>query len=224
MPLYQLLLIILAFSGLVLGALMLTWRSPAADAIRIRPEAERRLVGPKVAVRMALNSLFSGALIFAICLGFYQYLFYDTAPSAWWRYPLEGFLLLLVYDFLYYFLHRFPFHMLGPLQKVHAVHHMARYPIAIDSLYLHPVENFLGLALLMFCVFLVGPIHIYSFAGAFFIYSQLNIFVHSGLDLKGPLRYFGYIARKHDHHHKSMRGKNFASLTPLPDILFGTAE
>jgi sterol desaturase/sphingolipid hydroxylase (fatty acid hydroxylase superfamily) len=223
MPLYQLLILILMFSGLVLGGLMLTWRSKAADAIRIRPEPERKLVGTRVAIRMALNSLFSSALIFGICLGLYEHLFYEAMP-VWWRFPLEAIGLLFVYDFLYYFLHRYPFHEFGPLRRVHAIHHTARYPIAIDSLFLHPVENFLGLALLMSCVFLVGPIHIYSFAAAFFVYSQLNIFVHSGLAFSGPLAYFGFIARKHDHHHKSMRGMNFASLTPLPDIIFGTAE
>jgi len=33
-----------------------------------------------------------------------------------------------------------------------------------------------------------------------------------------------YLARKHDIHHTSMRGGNFASITPVCDILFGTAE
>ena len=132
--------------------------------------------------------------------------------------------MLVVYDFAYYFMHRFPFHEWEWAKKVHAVHHVAKFPTAIDSLYLHPVENFLGIALLMTCVWAVGPIHVYSFAALFFVYSQLNIAVHCGLHLNGPLWYFGLLARKHDHHHHSMRAGNFASITPIPDILFGTAE
>ncbi|MBC7171741.1 MAG: sterol desaturase family protein [Polyangiaceae bacterium] len=101
------------------------------------------------------------------------------------------------------------------------MHHVAKHPIAIDSLYLHPVENFLGLALLHICVWAVGPVSLYAYGGLLFVYTQLNIIVHAGLDLPGPL---GHIARKHDKHHASMRAGNYASITPLPDLIFGTAD
>jgi sterol desaturase/sphingolipid hydroxylase (fatty acid hydroxylase superfamily) len=71
----------------------------------------------------------------------------------------------------------------------------------------------------------VGPVNIYTFAGVFVIYSCLNILNHTGLDLPFfPFRTLSYLARKHDGHHISMRSGNYASITPLFDRLFGTAE
>jgi sterol desaturase/sphingolipid hydroxylase (fatty acid hydroxylase superfamily) len=100
-----------------------------------------------------------------------------------------------------------------------------RHPNAFDALYLHPVETFLGLALLIACTWLLGPVHIATFAGVFFVYSALNIIVHCGLDFHfPPFLALSYLARKHDIHHTSMKGGNFASITPIWDILFGTAE
>jgi sterol desaturase/sphingolipid hydroxylase (fatty acid hydroxylase superfamily) len=223
MPLYLMLIIVLLISGLTMAAYMIAFNSQASKASRIREEPVRKLTGMNVHIRMALNSMLSAAFFMGVCLGLESRLFYD-APAAWWRYPLEAVGVLVVYDFAYYFLHRFPFHEWDVLKRVHAVHHVAKFPTAIDSLYLHPVENIAGIALLMACTWLVGPISIYSFAALFFVYSQLNIAVHCGLDLKGPLAYFGLLARKHDHHHHSMRAGNFASITPIPDILFGTAQ
>src|SRR5262249_27457606 len=130
--------------------------------------------------------------------------------------------ILTVYDLLYYLMHRYLFHGWSVLKRVHAVHHRARQPTAIDSLFLNPIEGFLGLALLMFCTWLIGPVHIYTFAGCFFVFSWLNIIVHAGVDL--PVPYCGMLARKHGIHHSDMRNGNYASLSPLPDKLFGTAE
>jgi sterol desaturase/sphingolipid hydroxylase (fatty acid hydroxylase superfamily) len=77
----------------------------------------------------------------------------------------------------------------------------------------------------MLCTLLVGPVNIYSFAGVFLVYSVLNILNHAGLDLLFfPFRTITHLSRKHDRHHVSMRSGNFASITPLFDLLFGTAE
>jgi sterol desaturase/sphingolipid hydroxylase (fatty acid hydroxylase superfamily) len=230
MPFYLLLLIIVSLSGLTMVAMALAYRSPAGVSWRLRPgpapgasllptSVSRRAY----AVRTALNAIFSGGLVFALVYATYDQVFYEAAP-AWWRSPVEALAILVVYDFLYYLLHRYPFHQWGYLKRVHAVHHRAKRPNAVDSLFLHPVENFLGLALLMSCTWLVGPVHLYSFAAAFFVYSQINVIVHGGLDLPRPLRFLGAMARKHDRHHQSMRAGNYASITPLPDLVFRTAE
>jgi sterol desaturase/sphingolipid hydroxylase (fatty acid hydroxylase superfamily) len=219
MPLYVLLLLTLAFSGVFMGALVLAFRSPRSKPLRIREEKGRKLNGRAFYARTMLNALFSGAMVFGFAYGLYPHLFYEATPP-WWRVPLEAVGVLLVYDFVYYLMHRFPFHRWSALKRVHAVHHKAKHPTALDSLYLHPVENVLGLALLTACTWAIGPVHVYSYAAAFFVYSQLNIAVHCGLDL--PL--LGSMSRKHDKHHASMRAGNYASLTPLPDLLFGTLE
>jgi sterol desaturase/sphingolipid hydroxylase (fatty acid hydroxylase superfamily) len=229
-PFYLLLLIIVFLSGLTMVALAVAYRSPAGVPLRLRPgPAPGQPVLPASVTRRAyvlrtgLTAIFSGGLVFALVYAVHDFVFYESA-AAWWRYPLEAVGILLVYDFLYYLLHRYPFHQWGYLKRVHAVHHRAKRPNAIDSLFLHPVENFLGLALLMTCTWLVGPVHVYSFAAAFLVYSQLNVIVHGGLHLPGPLRFLGAMARKHDRHHQSMRAGNYASITPLPDLVFRTAE
>ena len=130
-----------------------------------------------------------------------------------------------LYDFLYYFMHRFLFHEWKLLRPVHTVHHTNKFPTAFESLYLHPLENAMGLGLLMICTAIVGPVSLPAFGVIFAVYSLLNLVIHSGLDFKRPgLRAFGYMARKHARHHASMRAGHYASITPLPDILFDTYE
>jgi sterol desaturase/sphingolipid hydroxylase (fatty acid hydroxylase superfamily) len=64
-----------------------------------------------------------------------------------------------------------------------------------------------------------------SFAVLVIVYSYLNIVIHCGLHLRSFwLRPFGFMARKHDRHHQHMKAGNFASITPIPDLLFGTYE
>ncbi|MFO0762176.1 MAG: sterol desaturase family protein [Byssovorax sp.] len=210
---------ILASSGLCLGLCSLAYAK--LPARRIRDEDGRKLKGPAYVTRLFLIMIFSTSLVYAAIVPLAGRLFYDR-PIPWWRGAGEVLAILVVYDFLYYFLHRYPFHQWGYLKRVHAVHHKARYPIAIDSLYLHPVENFLGLALLLFCTWLIGPVNLYAFGVCFFVYSWLNIIVHAGVDLGVP--YLRTLSRKHDIHHQTMRAGNFASLSPLPDMIFGTTE
>ncbi|MFW5877448.1 MAG: sterol desaturase family protein [Myxococcota bacterium] len=223
MTLFVILLVCVSLSGLTMVALAVAYGRPAIAGWRLREAPARKLGGRSYVVRTTANAMFSGSLVFLLAFALRDHVFYEAAP-AWWRYPLEAVAVLVVYDFLYYLLHRYPFHQWNVLKRVHAVHHRAKVPTAIDSLFLHPVENLLGLMLLMFCTWLVGPVHLYSFAAAFFVYSQLNVIVHGGLDLPRPLRPLGAMARKHDRHHQSMRAGNYASITPLPDVLFGTAE
>ncbi len=114
---------------------------------------------------------------------------------------------------------------MGWLKKVHAVHHVVRAPTAIESLYLHPLETFLGQFLLTIVGCAFGPLDPVTWGLVLLVHSNLNIIVHAGLDIPVfGLRSLSGLARKHAAHHISMRGGNFASLTPLWDVLFGTAE
>ena len=216
--------IVLALSGGLLIGLTLLFRMPVTANHRIREEPVRPLKGPEFWRIAVFNSVLSISMVYGLTYLLYAFLFYEEAVSAW-RMLLEGVGILITYDFVYYLVHRYPFHQWNLLKKVHAVHHTVRYPTAYDSLYMHPLENAIGLLLLMLCTFLVGPVSIYSFAGVFVVYSFLNILNHAGLDLPFfPFRTLTYLARKHDRHHVSMRSENFASITPLFDHLFGTAE
>jgi sterol desaturase/sphingolipid hydroxylase (fatty acid hydroxylase superfamily) len=224
MSLFVMLSIVLALSGGLLIGLTLLFRMPVTDDHRIREEPVRTPKDPKFWRTAVFNSVLSISMVYGLTYLLYAFLFYEEAASPW-RMLLEGVGILITYDFAYYLVHRYPFHQWDMLKRVHAVHHTVRYPAAYDSLYMHPLENAIGLALLMLCTFLVGPVSIYSFAGVFIVYSSLNILNHAGLDLPFfPFRTLTALARKHDQHHVSMRSGNYASITPLFDLLFGTAE
>jgi sterol desaturase/sphingolipid hydroxylase (fatty acid hydroxylase superfamily) len=144
-------------------------------------------------------------------------------PVSWWKILGQVALVLVVYDFTYYFLHRL-MHVKKVMRWVHGVHHKARNPSALESTYLDPIEMFAGVALFYGCACAVGPLHLYAFAIVFFIYSALNILVHSGLELGWfGFRPFDFLAKKHHVHHMVDFGKNYSSLTPLPDLFFGTS-
>lgn len=224
MALHWMLLLVLLLSGVLLLAAKLAYHWPRLAAARIRPEPNRKLRGARLYRRVFANMMFSGALVFVLAHGTYPWLIAE-GPLHWGRLLLHATLILLTYDFFYYLMHRFAFHEWPLLRKVHVVHHAVRHPHAVDSLYLHPVETFLGIALLISCSVLIGPVHPATFCLVFAVYSFLNILVHSGLDLPFfPFRALSYLARKHDVHHTSMKGGNYASLTPIFDKLFGTAE
>lgn len=210
---------VLASSGLCMALCALAYRKMPER--RIREEKQRTLEGPAFLARCAGNAAFTVAVVYAYAFLLDERLFYEH-DTPLWRGAAEAVGILAVYDVLYYLMHRFPFHQWSVLKRVHAVHHRARSPIALDSLFLHPVEGLLGLTLLVLCTWIVGPVHVYAFGVCFFVYSWLNIIIHAGVAL--PVPYFGMLARKHHTHHASMKGGNYASITPLPDILFGTAE
>jgi sterol desaturase/sphingolipid hydroxylase (fatty acid hydroxylase superfamily) len=224
MALHWMLVVVLLLSGVLLLVTKLAYHWPPLASARIHPEPERKLRGARLYPRVFGNMLFSGALVFVLAYATYPWLI-AAGELRWGQMLWQAAVILLLYDFLYYLMHRFAFHEWPLLRKVHVVHHVVRHPHAVDSLYLHPAETTLGLVLLMVCCLVVGPVHAATFAIVFAVYSFLNILVHSGLDIPiFGLRALGYLARKHDLHHTSMKGGNYASLTPIFDKLFGTAE
>lgn len=213
-----------ASAGLAIAALLVVYRSQKAQRYLISDDPHRSKSDRELYWRAALNSAVSITLIFSAMFGLADYLYYDRAIPAW-RYVLEAVTVILIYDFGYYFMHRYPFHEWKILRGVHSVHHAARNPRVIDSLLLHPVETVLGLGLFFGSVALVGGVHIYTLGALFITYTAFNILNHAGVDVpRFPLKTLGILAAKHDRHHHSMRSGNYASITPLPDIIFGTVE
>ena len=57
----------------------------------------------------------------------------------------------------------------------------------------------------------------------FVFYTVFNVLNHAGVNVpRFPLKTLGVLAVKHDRHHHSMLSGNYASITPLPDIVFRT--
>ena len=224
MKVLYVILVSYASAGLAQAALMYAYRSKGARKYMISDDAHRSKTDRELHWRVALNITVSVTLIFSVMFGLGDYLYYDHAAPAW-RFALEAVTVVLIYDFGYYFMHRYPFHEWKLLRGVHSVHHAARNPRQIDSLLLHPVETVLGLGLFFGSVALVGGVHIYTLGAIFTAYTALNILNHAGIDVPHfPFKTLGVLAAKHDRHHHSMLSGNYASITPLPDIIFGTVE
>lgn len=211
-------------AGLAQAVLQWTYRSKRAEKFLISDDPHRSVTQRELYWRAALNITVSVTLIFSLMFGLGEYLYYDHAIPVW-RFALEAVTVVLIYDFGYYFMHRYLFHEWKILRGVHSVHHAARNPRYVDSLLLHPVETVMGLSLFFGSVALVGGVHLYTLGIVFATYTGLNILNHAGVDVPHfPFKTLGVLAAKHDRHHHSMISGNYASITPLPDIIFGTVE
>lgn len=152
--------------------------------------------------------------------------------QPWWRVLVDIFVILMVYDFFYYWMHRSLFHGQGYFRMVHAVHHQARKPTltSLDSLLLHPMEAFLGIGLYMvvtsvYCFALGVQMHVATVILTTIIYTQINQINHVKMDLPFfPFRYLNWAAHRHSLHHIDMHRGNYATITLLFDRLFGTYE
>ena len=154
-------------------------------------------------------------------------------PQPWWEILLDIFVILMVYDFFYYVVHRFLFHdggfMGGPLIWVHAVHHQQNNPCRQDSSYIHPIEVAMGLGLYAVCIFflsrLMGSFHVATIVITWIAFSEINLHNH---DLwksdRFPFKYLNYMSVMHHYHHARFTSGNFASISLFYDWLFGTYD
>lgn len=211
------------------SGLLLTWSSWAFAHFPLERKLHNQqnppvMQGAAFRKTAVINSMLSTSIIFGfVGLVGTRLIHTDTVPA--WRIAVEFLRALLVYDFLYYFLHRYVFHEVKYFVRAHSVHHTGKYPTAIDSLWIHPAETLAGMVVLLLSLVLTGPLHLWSFGLFLLAYTHLNITVHWGLRLRSfPLNLISFMSKQHDIHHKSMRSGNYASITPLPDWLFGTAR
>jgi sterol desaturase/sphingolipid hydroxylase (fatty acid hydroxylase superfamily) len=223
MALHLILIPVLVASAVLELALFFLYCSRTSDAYKIYPPKTKDY--RRIAKLVLPNSALSGAMVVGLSYwGLGGRLIHEAETDAL-DFALDVVLTLGLYDLLYYCLHRFLFHEWKLLREVHVRHHTVKFPTAIESLYVHPIENMLGVGLLMLCLALVGPVSLPAYAVILASYSWLNIVIHSGLDFRAAwLRPIAFMVRKHARHHSSMRAGNYASITPLPDILFRTHE
>lgn len=146
-----------------------------------------------------------------------------------WDIALDLFLILMIYDLLYYLMHRFLFHGKGYFRRVHAVHHQARSPTSLDSLLLHPMEAFLGIALFVVTTggyaLAAGSISVITLVLGNIVYSQINTFNHVRFAPDYfPFKLLHWISAKHAVHHIDMHKGNYATITLFYDKIFGTLD
>lgn len=208
--------------AVLLGFLSWAYRSPRFRAYHIRAPMPPRVSQNNYRWTVATTGLLSMSSTVVLIYGLAPWTMH-TDPTPAWLIAIQGVGVLLVYDFAYYFLHRL-LHVKKLMPFVHEVHHKVRVPSALESLYLSPIEMLAGLLLLMATIAALGPIHWIAFVGVFFVYSTLHIVIHSGMSFPHPVfRVLNYLTLKHHKHHLNKHGHNFASVTPLPDLIFGTS-
>ena len=190
------------------------------DAVRRAEFKEPWVVESGKKTGFVLNALFAlGVLPF----------FMTVHALPLWRVAIDIVAILMIYDFYYYLTHRFAFHGVGWLKRVHGVHHQALNPVAIDSFYVHPVETAIGIALFFAGILswglFIGPIHVASILVCYLAFVYINTFNHIHFDLnKFPFKTLHYAVAKHHVHHVHMRMGNYATLTMFYDYLFGTLD
>jgi len=153
----------------------------------------------------------------------------DLAPRPIGRQLVDILLVLMIFDFFYYWTHRSLFHGRA-LRRIHALHHRAHTPTHIDAFYVHPLETAIGLLLFLGSIPLVAalrgaPLNAFSMAVATLIFTQWNTINHTFVHLpRFPFRTLDRITSLHAAHHVDMNRGNYATLTMLYDRLFGTLE
>lgn len=177
-----------------------------------------KLKAPMIAINYALPWIMYG--------GFFYFLgnhtIYAGIPSAP-RLIYQSLGSIVLYDFLYYFLHRAMHTRLG-MRMIHGVHHKVRYVTAESGSYLHPMETFAGTALFLGSVVIVGPVSGASFLIANLLFTVINIWVHSNFVFESRwATLLNFWTRTHDVHHYYYRN-NYSSIFPFWDQMFGTHE
>jgi sterol desaturase/sphingolipid hydroxylase (fatty acid hydroxylase superfamily) len=169
-----------------------------------------------VAVTLSPLLLFTGA-------GSFENLLQGFGPLG--RQPRldQAVQMIILIDFTGYWLHR-AFHS-RRLWPFHAIHHSSVDLDWLSAARVHPVNDIVNKAIQAAIVVTLG----YSpllLAGALPFFTFYAIFQHANVSWDfGPLRKVFASPRFHRRHHTSAeegQDKNFASLLPLWDILFGT--
>lgn len=175
-----------------------------------------------------MNRRWGGAFFVVIFTAIIPFVIsFESMP--WWQFFIDSFVILMVYDFIYYITHRFLFHDGGPLVWMHAVHHQMRNPCRMDASYIHPLEVAIGLGEYMGTVvllsFFMGDFHLYTLLFTWMVFSEVNQHNHDRQESdKFPFKYLKYAADMHHVHHSRFTSGNYATISLLYDWMFGTLD
>lgn len=210
------LLIIYLMAGAVMAIFTAIAQSPKYKQYRINDPAKRPVL-VNWSRTTKIGSLVSAFFFITLSLLLGQFLYSDLAAFTLW----QPFLALFLYDFLYMWYHRM-LHIKWFMRKIHGVHHRARYPIAQESVYFHILESLGALTILLFSIWVFGPLHPIAFLIVFFFYAMANILIHTNLVFPSKWAWLlNYWAVRHAYHHTEL-DKNYSSIFLTFDRLFRT--
>lgn len=139
--------------------------------------------------------------------------------QAWWLQMIE---VIVLSDFLIYWAHRLQ-HKVGFLWRFHAVHHSAEHLDWLAAHREHPLDSIYTVGIINLPAFLLG-FDLATIEGLIAFRGIWAIYIHSNVRLPiGPIRMLiGAPELHHWHHDKDRQAGNYANISPLMDIIFGT--
>ena len=213
--------------GLTLAGYVLLFR-PLETAFAARPGQPLRRPGWRLDLCFFLGqSLLWSGLVLATLWSFRGWLHgilpaefrAAVAAQPWWVQVVE---VIVLSDLLIYWGHRLQ-HNVGLLWRFHAVHHSAEHLDWLAAHREHPLDTVFTVGLVNLPAFVLGfPIET---IGLFVAFRGLwAVFIHSNVRLPlGFLRVLlGSPELHHWHHARARFAGNYANLSPLMDLLFGT--
>ena len=191
---------------------------------RIRPPKANKVTLKEKILNVTGNSILAIVVLFSALYFGGDFMTHENKDLGFMTLFGEVIVSLLIYDFMYYWAHRW-MHIPKFMKAVHGKHHYIRHPTAFESVYVHPIEGLTGMGLMLLAVLMVGGVSQQSFVAIFFIYSVANILVHGNVRLEGRIfKLVNYWAIRHDIHHGVSLNKNYASIFPFYDQFFDTNE
>jgi sterol desaturase/sphingolipid hydroxylase (fatty acid hydroxylase superfamily) len=142
-----------------------------------------------------------------------------VASQPWWLQVLE---VIVLSDFLVYWGHRLQ-HRVGFLWRFHSVHHSSEHLDWLAAHREHPLDTIYTVGLINLPAFVLGfPLE--ALAGFIAFRGLWAVYIHSNVRLPiGPLRVLiGAPELHHWHHDRDRDAGNYANISPLMDVLFGT--
>lgn len=143
----------------------------------------------------------------------------SVASQPWWLQVVE---VVLLSGLFVYWGHRLQ-HRVGFLWRFHVVHHSAEHLDWLAAHREHPLDTIYTMSLINLPPICLGfPIE--TLAGLIAFRGVWAIYIHSNVRIPiGPLRMLvGAPQLHHWHHDRDRDAGNYANISPLMDILFGT--
>ncbi|MEZ5012735.1 MAG: sterol desaturase family protein [Chitinophagales bacterium] len=135
---------------------------------------------------------------------------------------LQAVEVILFSDLIIYWAHRLQHHV-PFLWRFHKVHHSATHLDWLAAHREHPLDSIYTISLINLPAFILGfPLE--TLAGVIAFRGIWAIYIHSNVRLRiGPLRMLiGSPELHHWHHSMDQHAGNYANISPLMDLLFGT--
>lgn len=143
----------------------------------------------------------------------------SIAAQPWWLQAIE---VILISDFIIYWGHRLQ-HKVGFLWRFHKVHHSAQHLDWLAAHREHPLDSIYTIGLINLPAFIMGfPLE--TLAGFIAFRGIWAIYIHSNVRMPlKPLRWLiGAPELHHWHHDLNRDAGNYANISPVMDIIFGT--